>query len=75
MNCIYPIYCKFPSTNIIVKFTGLREGIVIFAEENNYTPLGHYCNIWLEHTDKRWIPLNKLEIVAIQELEKLNDNN
>lgn len=45
----YPIYCKLKDGDLIVKFDGLRSGVVV--KHNTYHYIGYKGNNWKPHTD------------------------
>lgn len=53
------IYCKHLSTNKIVKFTGLSEGVVVKSgSDRDAYPIGLKSNRLIEHTyQNNWKPL------------------
>jgi len=52
MKFKYPIYKESKSTGLIVKFTSLREGVVVYSDTN--WEMGKKSENWIEHTDANW---------------------
>jgi len=74
----YPLYFKWHSSSLVIKFTGLNEGEIVVPSANS-DALGYKGTNFIPHTDKScWTqidePILKKEITvtkAIEELEKL----
>jgi hypothetical protein len=60
----YPLYMRFTSSNLIVKFDGLNSGTVI--RDVIGWPIGTKSDNWIRHTDtNQWTPIEYNEKLGI----------
>ena len=73
----YPIYKKARSDGSIVKFTGLKEGVIVQKDIALMYPLGYTSDDWVEHTNTdEWEDYEYQEPTYYYKWEKLfNDGN